>query len=80
MFKVDKELRQKICVFERISEDFQSKSWTIEVRTASPGEKLLELKHLVSEPITITPHEQHNQSHGVITCALLKGYTNEEIT
>ena len=35
MFKVDKELRQKIGVFERISEDFQSKSWTIEVRTAS---------------------------------------------
>ena len=76
MFKVDKELR----VFERISEDFQNKSWTIEVRTASQGQKLLELKTFVSEPITVTPHEHHNQSQGVITCPLLKGYTNEEVT
>ena len=41
------------------------------------GQKLLELKTLVSEPITVTPHEHHNQSQGVITCTLLKGYTNE---
>ena len=81
MFKVDKELRHKIGVFERISENFQQKSWTIEVRTASQGQKLLELKTLVSEPIiTVTPHEHHNQSQGDITCTLLKGYTNEEIT
>ena len=79
MFKVDKELHQHIGVFERISEDFQNKSWTIEVRTASQGQKLLELKTLVSEPIIVTPHEHHNQSQGVITCPLLKGYTNEEI-
>ena len=80
MFKVDKELRQHIGVFVRIFEDFQNKSWTIEVRTASQGQKLLELKTLVSEPIAVTPHEHHNQSQGVITCPLLKGYTNEEVT
>ena len=38
------------------------------------------MKELLSEEIIVIPHERHNQSQGVITCALLKGYKDEEIT
>ena len=80
MFKVDKAIRNVIGTFEKISEDLRNKSWTIQVKTKDQGGKLQEMTELVGEPIIVTPHEQYNQSQGVITCSLLKGYSDDDIT
>jgi len=37
------------------------------------------MRLLLSEPITMMPHERHNQSQVEITCTLLKGYNDEDI-
>ena len=44
MFKVDRTIRNKIGAFEKISEDYSNKTWTIEVRSAAQG--LLSLIHI----------------------------------
>ena len=74
MFKVDKAVSNYIGPLENISEDFSNKTWTIEVRNEMQGRKLIEMNELMSEPIIVTPHEYRNQSKGVITCSILKGY------
>ena len=79
IFRVDKALKAYIGEFERMSDDLQNKSWTIEVKNEQQGEKLLTMTELLTEPITVTPHEFHNKSQGVITCSLLKNYTEEEV-
>lgn len=79
MFKVDKEIRNHIGICEKITEDYANKSWTVEVNSKEQGEKLMNLRELVQEPITVKPHEQHNTCQGVITCSLLKGYSDVEI-
>ena len=79
MFKVDKAVTSHIGPFEKISEDFTSKTWTIEVKNEMQGNKLKEMETLMSEQITVIPHEYHNQSRGVITCAILKGYEDCDI-
>ena len=79
MFKVDKFIRDKIGSFTRLSEDAQTKSWTLEVKSEDQGRKLLDMTELLDEQVTVVPHEYHNKSQGVITCALLRGYSNEEI-
>lgn len=79
MFKVDKAITQYIGRCEKLTEEFNTKSWTVEVRTEEQGEKLMQMTELLREPVTVTPHEHHNQSQGVITCALLKGYSDEDI-
>ena len=80
MFKVDKAIKNQIGICEKISEDFQNKSWTVEVKTEEQGTRLMKMTTLMSEQIIVTPHEHHNRSQGVITCTLLKGYSDEEIT
>jgi len=79
MFHVDKAIRKQIGNCEKISEDFTNKTWTIQVKSEQQGKKLTEMRLLLTEPVTVVPHEWHNQSQGVITCALLKGYKDEEI-
>ena len=79
MFKVDKEITKYIGVCEKNTEDFQSKSWTVEVKTSEQGNKLLTMTNLLGETVEVTPHEYHNSSQGVITCALLKGYSDDDI-
>lgn len=79
MFKVDKEITNHIGVCEKITEDFSLKSWTVEVRTLEQGNKLLTMTNLLGESVKVIPHEYHNSSQGVITCALLKDYTDEDI-
>ena len=34
---------------------------------------------LVTEPVQVTIHDKHNESQGVITCGLLKDYSEEDI-
>ena len=80
MFKVDKAIIGKIGKCEKISEDYQNKSWTIEVKSEEQGRKLLEMTTLLEEPVTVASHESYNQSKGVITCAMLKGYSDEDIS
>ena len=80
MFKVDKSIRDQIGTCRKISEDYANKSWTVEVVSEDQGIKLMKMKKLVKEVITVVPHERHNQSQGVITCSLLKGYSDEDIT
>lgn len=80
MFKVDKYLRQRIGKFERLSENYTDKSWTVEVLTDTQGINLQTMTNLLSEPIIVTPHEFHNKSQGVITCRVLRECSNEEIT
>jgi hypothetical protein len=49
------------------------------VKSDEQGKKLLTLHTLINEPVEVVPHERFNQSEGVITCALLKDYSEEEI-
>ena len=79
MFKVDKAIKQLIGNCEKISEDYQNKGWTVEVKTEQQAQQILQLKTLISEEVTVTPHRKFNESQGVITCALLKGYTEDDI-
>ena len=79
MFKVDKEIRNNIGICKKITEEYTNKSWTVEVRSREQGEKLMKMTKLLQEPITVKPHGQHNTSQGVITCTLLKGYSDAEI-
>ena len=79
MFKVDKEISSKIGICEKISEDFRNKGWTIQVKSHEQGEKLKLLTHLVGEPVSVESHESHNTSQGVITCNLLKKYSEADI-
>ena len=79
MFKVDRTIRDQIGTCKKISEDFKEKSWTVEVLSEEQGNKLLKLKKLVQESVKVVAHEWHNQSQGVITCSLLKGYSDEDI-
>ena len=79
MFKVDRAVTAHIGPFEKISEDFNNKTWTIEVKSETQGTKLREMKELLSESIIVTPHEYHNQSRGVITCSILRGYEDDDI-
>lgn len=79
IFKADRAINRYIGDYEKITEDPQTKSLTIEVRTEEQGSKLLQMKELLSEPITVAPHEAHNQSKGVVTCTRLNGYSNEDI-
>lgn len=80
MFKVDKAIKDKVGNCEKISEDYKNKSWTVEVKTKEQGTEIMKMRVLLSEPITVTPHQQYNQSQGVITCALLKGYSDKDIS
>jgi len=80
MFKVDKAINNQIGLCQKISEDYRTKSWTVEVKSKEQGNKLQKMSHLLSEPVTVVPHETHNQSQGVLTCTLLKGYTDDDIT
>ena len=79
MFKVDKAIKQLIGTCEKISEDYQNKGWTIEIKNEKQGQQILQLKTLLTEEVTVTPHRRFNESQGVITCALLKGYSDDEI-
>ena len=53
MFKVDKEITQKIGKYEKLSEDFHNKSWTIEVKTENQGNELLKMTTLLLSLIHI---------------------------
>ena len=79
MFKVDKAIRNQIGICEKISEDYQNRSWTVEVKSEEQGKKLKEMTILLQESVTVIPHETYNQSKGVITCSMLKGYSDEDI-
>ena len=80
MFKVDRAIRNKIGICEKISEDFQNRSWTVEVRSEEQGRRLMDMTTLLQESVTVAPHEIFNQSRGVITCSMLKGYSDDDIT
>ena len=79
MFKVDRTICDMIGTCRNISEDFKERSWTVEVISEDQGNRLLKLKKLVKENVTVVAHDTHNQSQGVITCSLLKGYSDEDI-
>ena len=79
MFRVDSSIKMNIGECEKISEDYKNKGWTIEVRSKEQGEKLLQMKEMLGEPIIVAPHGFHNQSQGVITCSLLKNYSEIDI-
>ena len=80
MFKVDKAIIGKIGKCEKISEDYLNKSWTVEVTSEEQGKKLQQMTTLLQEPVTVVSHESYNQSEGVITCTILKGYSDKDIS
>lgn len=80
MFKVDRAIRAQIGVCNKISEDFHNGNWTVEVISKEQGEKLRSMTKLLEEDVNVIPHEYHNQSMGVVTCSLLRNYTEEDIT
>ena len=80
MFKVDRKIKELIGPCERLSEDFHNQSWTVQVKSEQQGNLLLNMKELLSEPVIVTAHDYYNQSQGVLTCALLKGYSDQDIT
>ena len=79
MFKVDRTIRDQIGTCKKISEEFKDRSWMVEVFSEEQGRKLMKLRKLVQEDVTVVAHEYHNKSQGVITCSLLKGYSDEDI-
>ena len=76
LFKVDKAITSLIGRCNRISENFATKTWTVEVKSDQQGQTLGRTSVLLSEPVVVIPHEVHNQSHEV---GLLKNYTEEDI-
>ena len=79
LFKVDKAITFLIGRCTRVSENFASKTWTVEVKFDQQGQTLGRMSDLLSEPVVIVPHEVHNQSKGVVTCGILKTFTEEDI-
>ena len=75
LFKVDKAITSLIGRCNRVSENFATKTWTVEVKSDQQGQTLSCMSDLLSEPVVVVPHEVHNQSQGVFTCGLLKNYT-----
>ena len=51
----------------------------MEVKSDQQGQTLARMSDLLSEPVVVVPYEVHNQSQGVLTCGLLKTYTEEDI-
>jgi hypothetical protein len=78
LLKADRELFNLVGDLEKFNKD-NNRNLFAEVKSDEQGQKLLTLKTLVNEPIEIVPHEQHNQSQGVITSDLLKEYSEDDI-
>ena len=78
MFAVDGEICKIIGEPSRISPN-QDKSLTVKVKTDAQGQKLLTMKTLVKETVTVQPHVRFKVSQGVITSSYLKDYSEEQI-
>ena len=79
MFKFDSAIRYHIGAFDKLSEDYPNKALVVQVRSQEQGELLLSLTKLLSESISVGSHEHLNTSQGVITCTILKSYSEEDI-
>ena len=53
MFKVDKAIHYLIGPCMKISEDYKSKSWTVEIKNEEQGTKLMKMTELLMEPVTV---------------------------
>ena len=49
------------------------------MKNDAQGQKLLTMKTLVKETVTVQPHGRFNVSQGVITSSSLKDYSEEQI-
>ena len=78
MFAVDREIGEIIGEPARISPS-QDKSLTVKVKNDAQGQKLLTMKTLVKETVTVQPHGRFNVSQGVITSSSLKEYSEEQL-
>ena len=78
LFKVDKAVCGAIGEPARITEN-SDHTLTVEVKSHAQGQKLQSMKTLVQEPIEVVPHQRYNQSQGVITCDLLRSYSDDDI-
>ena len=79
MFKVDREIRNNIGQYSKLTEDYSNKSWTVEVKSEEQGHRLMTLSSLVDVPVEVSLHERFNESQGVITCSILKNYSEADI-
>ena len=79
LFKVDKEICERIGKPQKITEEESKKNIVVEVKSPEQGENLMKMNILVGEPVMVIPHERHNESQGVITCGLLKNYSEDDI-
>ena len=78
LLKADREIYNLLGEVERFNRDNENKLY-VEVKSAEQGHKLSALTKLVNETVEVTPHEQYNQSQGVITSDFLRDYSEEEI-
>jgi hypothetical protein len=78
LFKVDAEITKAIGEPAKISENFD-RTLTIEVKSPEQGEQLLCLNKLLNENVNVERHQRYNESQGVITCSILKDYTEADI-
>lgn len=78
LFKVDKEIQRLCGDIARITEN-NDRTLTIEVKSTEQGEKLLQVKNLVDEPVEVSIHQKYNETQGVITSTLLKNYSESDI-
>ena len=78
MIKADRQIIEYCGDIARLSTS-PDKTLTVEVKSKQQGEKLLTMKILNGESIEVSNHEMYNKSEGVITCDLLKSYTDEDI-
>ena len=78
LLKADRELSNFCGELARLS-IANNRMLTVEVKNANQGTKLESLQTLVNEQIEVHKHETYNQSQGVLTCSLLKPYSDEEI-
>ena len=78
MFAVDREICEIIGEPARISPN-KDISVTVKVKNEAQGQKLLTMKTLVKETVTVQPHVRFNVSQGVITSSSLKDYSEEQI-
>ena len=62
----------------RISENID-KSLSVDVNSDEQGKKLKAMNVLVSELVQVVTHQRYYESLGVITCELLRRYTEEDI-
>ena len=78
LFKVDSEICRIIGECPKISEN-TDKTITVEVNSPEQADRLLKIENLLEEPVKIEQHQKYNESQGVITCSILKDYTETDI-